>query len=98
MSEQPTFTAGPWTILHQAYLGNIEIAEACDGEHESNAHLIAAAPDLYAACVDVLAQFDAGYFVRNTDSDGCSDWAIKAMEPLRALASMKAALAKADGR
>lgn len=53
--------------------------------------------DLLKACVDVLAQFAAGYFVRNTDSDGCSDWAIKAMEPPRALAAMKAAVAKAEG-
>ena len=54
--------------------------------------------ELLAALKDVLAQFDAGYFVRNTDSDGCSDWAIKALRPLKALADAKAAVAKAEGR
>lgn len=48
--------------------------------------------DMRSALVDVLAQFDAGYFVRNTDSDGCSDWAMKAVEPLRALAAAQALL------
>jgi hypothetical protein len=67
-------------------------------ESDANARLLAAAPELLAALRDVLAQFDAGYFVRNTDSDGCSDWALKAGEPLRAIAAAKVAIAKAEGR
>ena len=75
------------------YRSRLSLSEA-----RANARLIASAPELLAAMQDVLAQFNAGYFVRNTDADGCSDWAIKAIEPLRALAAAKRAIAKAEGR
>jgi hypothetical protein len=68
------------------YLGNV-----------ADARLIAAAPDLLEACKAVLEQFDSGALVRNTDSDGLSDWALRAVKPLKALADMKAAIAKAEG-
>jgi ssDNA-binding Zn-finger/Zn-ribbon topoisomerase 1 len=64
----------------------------------ADAAVLASAPDLLAACKAVMGQFDAGALCRNTDSDGCSDWAIRAVEPLRALAELKAAIAKAEGR
>jgi len=54
--------------------------------------------ELLAALKAVLAQFESGAFVRNTDSDGCSDWAIKAIEPLRVLAAAQAAIASAESR
>lgn len=59
--------------------------------------IIAAAPELLSAAKAVLAQFAAGGFQRNTDSDGLSDWAIRAAGPLRDLAALKAAVNKAEG-
>ena len=47
-------TPGPWEIVigagSKGYAGSYEIITAIDGEHESNAHLIAAAPELLKAC------------------------------------------------
>lgn len=54
------YTPAPWTVRTRAsidYEGNIEIAEACEGEHEANARLIAAAPELLDALKDVLERF-----------------------------------------
>lgn len=45
----------------------------------------------------VLDQFEAGAFVRNIGSDGCSDWAIKAAAPLLTLGKARAALAAVRG-
>lgn len=87
--------ATPW-ILNQA--GDVKSDEQLERESQANAHLIAAAPELLAACKAVLAQFDAGTLQRNIDSDGCEDWAIKAIEPLNALSLMAGAIAKAEGR
>jgi hypothetical protein len=75
-----------------------EVTLTMHGNEEANARLIAAAPDLLAACRAVLEQFDSGALVRNTESDGLSDWALRAVKPLKALADMKAAIAKAEGR
>ena len=58
----------------------------------------AAAPELLAAAKAVIAQFDSGALCRNTDGDMGSDWAIKAMAPLAALAALVNAIAKAEGR
>ncbi len=63
-----------------------------------NHRLIAAAPDLYLALKSMLGQFETGLFQRNTDSYGCSDWALKAAGPLRVLADAQRAIAKAEGR
>lgn len=57
-----SWTPGPWVIIRHpsadiAYVGTTEGRECCTvyctkrPEVEANAHLIAAAPDLYAACV-----------------------------------------------
>ena len=83
----PDAQSGEW-IAKDIRPANAEfIVRAC------NAH-----DDLVAALKDVLAQFETGAFVRNTDSDGCSDWALKAAGPLRALAVAQKAVAKAEGR
>lgn len=66
--------------------------------NDADARLIAAAPELLAACKAVLAQFEAGALQRNIDRDGDEDWAIKAIEPLNALSLMAGAIAKAEGR
>lgn len=67
-----------------------------DEEHHLISHLIAAAPDMYVALKAIMRQFDAGYFVRNTEGDGSPDWALKAVRPMQALASAKAAIEKAE--
>jgi hypothetical protein len=101
-----THTPGPWTVR----IGQDALVTCPDGrsfdigdaiyhpDNIANARLIAAAPDLLAALKDVLSQFEAGAFLRNTDSDGCSDWALRAVEPLRVLAAASAAVKKAEGR
>ena len=64
----------------------------------ANAHLIAAAPELLEALKAILAQFDAGYFVRNTQGDDSPDWVIKAARSVRTLAAGVQAIAKATGQ
>ena len=64
----------------------------------ANAYLIAAAPDLLEALKALLDQFDAGYFVRNTEGDGSPDWVIKAARSVRTLAAGLQAIAKAEGK
>lgn len=100
MSEQvEKHTPGPWewdgkfTVCITADDGT-----TCFRTRREDARLIAAAPELLAALKDVIAQFDAGYFVRNTDSDGASDWALKAAGSVRSLATAVDAIAKAEGK
>lgn len=80
------------------YIATVGNSDDTKAQTEANAHLIAAAPELYEALTAVMAQFDAGYFVRNIESDGQPDWAIKAARSVRTLASAVQALAKAEGR
>jgi hypothetical protein len=54
--------------------------------------------ELLTAAKAVMAQFDSGALCRNTDGDMGPDWAIKAMAPLVALASLVKAIARAEGR
>lgn len=72
--------------------------DAYAAEQKANAHLIAAAPELLEALKALLAQFDAGYFVRNTQSDGDPEWVIKAARSVRTLALAVQAIAKAEGK
>ena len=98
-------TEGTWSV--EQGINDFDIVVSCEGratarlagyiQREADADLIAAAPELLAASKAVLAQFAAGLFVRNTDSDGCSDWALKAAAPLRDLAALTQAIAKAEG-
>lgn len=110
--DQVAHTPGPWYVepfeddcdgIGVCAFGKGVVADVdsdyCEpDEMQANAHLIAAAPELLSALKAVMEQFDAGYFQRNTDSDGLSDWAIRAMKPLKALGDAKAAIAKAEGK
>lgn len=95
-------TPGPWVYRHRMVVGDNGdyVCEVSGGAlhpaHQADARLIAAAPDLLAAARSVLGQFDAGYFVRNTDGDGSSDWAFKAAKSVAALASLAAAIKLAE--
>ncbi len=60
-----------------------------------DARLIAAAPELAAALAGILKAFDDGAFVRNTDNDHMSDWAVKLLPYIKLLGDAKASLAKA---
>jgi hypothetical protein len=62
----------------------------------ANARLIAAAPELLAALKAILVGFESGVLCRNTDSDGLSDWAIRAAPALAALAAGQRAIANAE--
>lgn len=67
----------------------------------ANAEFIVRACNSHDALVEALRglldQFDAGYFVRNTESDGSPDWAFKAVRSVQTLAVAMAALAQAEG-
>ncbi len=83
-----------WACYAKRQIEHDEIARL----HRDIAELEAAPQDdLLIAAKAVLARFTSGEFRRNGDSDGCSDWAIKAMGPLRDLAILKAAVDKAEG-
>lgn len=100
-------TTGPWKWFdypdgRKLLVGHeravIHCPDAPMAVSDADQRLIAAAPDLRDALKSILDQFEEGGFVRNTDSDGLSDWAIKALKPLRALADARAALDKVDGQ
>jgi hypothetical protein len=62
---------------------------------ESNADLIAAAPEMYEALKSILGFFDSGEFVRDTSHDFEQGWHLKMIPMVKALADANAALAKA---
>lgn len=100
-------TPGPWTMVGREIFGNAFDQSArliCDRVRggspqaaDANARLIAAAPEMLAVLKDIIAQFESGAFVRSTESDGCSDWAIKAAKPLATLATAMTVILKAEG-
>lgn len=65
---------------------------------ESNARLIAAAPDLLNALKGVWKLIDDGQLVRNTSGDANPDWAMRQLPFVMALKACDAAIAKAEGR
>lgn len=71
MSNQPKHTPGPWRANQPRYILGLKtqgqwyihakdctVACSLDGDREANARLIAAAPELLAALVELLAQVD----------------------------------------
>lgn len=64
---------------------------------KANAHLIAAAPDLLAACKALMALIDSGYLVRDTTRDSDPDWAMKQLGPVQDMKNAQDAIAKAEG-
>src|SRR4051812_40005483 len=94
--ERPGFTPGPWRVAPESFdatqriIASVDrrygfIANTLHGNDEANAHLIAAAPDLY----DSVREFVALY----AGLDDAIGGSVKAK-----LARARAALAKADGR
>lgn len=93
-------TPGPWRVHDEFILAGGEgrggrviamnhdrIHYECEPENEANAHLIAAAPDLLAACIDTLVEMrEAGW------TCSCS-----AGYPACAKCKIRAAVAKAQG-
>lgn len=95
---EPKFTPGPWKMSQvytnalpndEFYIsgeGSMLAKVLCGGlnypEHHANAHLIAAAPDLYAVCAEIRDAFS--YF---------SEWDL----PIGFEERLDAALAKARG-
>ncbi len=64
----------------------------------ANARLIAVAPDLYDAVKVILAGFEKGVFVRNTDNDHDPMWLLGIAVQIAALAKAQQAIARAEGR
>lgn len=100
-------TAGPWEVSDGAVLskglnqyGNWIIA-SCQRERteedEANLRLIAAAPELLAACQGLFALIESGTLVRDTSRDADPKWYLTAMELTRALQAAAAAIANAQG-
>lgn len=70
MTDQPKWTPGPWAFhkrgqrIYGGKTGGLDIAQMrINPDWEANAHLIAAAPDLYAALERALN------FIANTESE-----------------------------
>lgn len=84
-------TPGPWSITNGTILGSDGVGvtrpiSRFDGAADANAHLIAAAPDLYEACKK-LAML----------SSGAEDDDAYAEVPWSVIEDARAALAKAEG-
>ena len=90
------FTPGPWryeastkTIRSEPANYWLATMDSWDGavNHEANAALIAAAPDIYAALQDITSAYE-----RALARFGAHEWGMLTVETARA------ALAKADGK
>lgn len=91
----PDFTPGPWTVsrmtnsyfvlaVHGPHLARM-YRRAINPNHQHDANLMAAAPDLYAALAAVLRAYNGPTVDAANAVSGCMDAA-------------RAALAKAEGR
>jgi hypothetical protein len=67
-------------------------------EHQANARLIAAAPDLYAALKAVMSDIDSGLLVRDVTRENRPGWSMEMLAFVQRLQAAQAAIAKADGR
>ncbi len=94
-----THTPGPWKITGGRFVGEGQMIGAPSGhicrvyapdnrDESANARLIAAAPELLAACKAVIGH---GYCA-NTSSVASQDYVSK-----KAIAKVRAAIAKAEG-
>ena len=102
-----THQLAPWK-LEQQTTGDITVIGA-DGvrlalvtvadypRQQSNANLIAAAPDLLEALKDIFALMDEGILVRDISNDHKPDWSIKALKLTQILKTAYDAIAKAQG-
>lgn len=106
MSGEMKFTPGPWTCerddcehgdIYYAIHGKDYKFITNVFESKANAKLIAAAPEMYEALIDVFAMIDEGYLVRNTSGDAETGWAMKQLPFIMRLQVAHAALAKARG-
>jgi hypothetical protein len=91
MAEQPKFTPGPWwaeqdgpRVIILAKVGPLRVSPGT-ANSEGDAHLIAAAPELYEACRIALKFWNSDH-----PNDDC--------EGIEAHEYIKTALAKAEGR
>lgn len=98
-------TPGPWEVTPEKDEGNFAhsiygdgykglLIARCNqnGSHDADAHLIAAAPELFA-----LASELEDYFDQRSDAD-CDHVGFIPNEEMRILVSIRAAIAKAEGR
>jgi len=68
-----------------------------DTDH-ANAHLIAAAPDLLAACEMFMGHLQTGFLVRDISKDGQSGFAMSMMSFMGELQKAQAAITKAKSK
>lgn len=83
-------------------LGEVEIAEIYPkptpvAVREENAALLAAAPDLLAACKLTLKLMDEGKLVRDISRDGSPGYAVEMLALVRDLQTIQSAILKAEG-
>lgn len=103
------WTPGPWkhyddsdsvTRRHEIVALGKTVARIYCSEPEVdpyNAHLIAAAPELYEALEAVMKLIDDGMLVRNISGDHQSNWAVKQLPLVQTLQQVNTALSKARG-
>lgn len=65
-------------------------------DSEEYARLIAAAPDLLAACKFFMSSLEEHTLIRDITKDGEPDWALKMTDFVRQLQKAEAAIAKAE--
>lgn len=108
MAADAKHTPGPWRMEQSAHANPLfwVVADApihgtgvatCGSDSEGDAHLIAAAPDLLAACETLMGYIDNGTLVRDVERDGQPDFTIRMMHFVRDLGAAQAAIAKAKG-
>ena len=108
MSETPKFTPGPWRTSRNAastdsfYVltageGQMFQLQICARASEANAYLIAAAPELYALVLEMVACLDEK-MVEQHDSGGLAAMGIAHSDEGCSLCKARRVIAKAEGR
>jgi hypothetical protein len=110
-SNSPKHTPGPWIYHPHPIMGAVDnqrvtVSEAPNARGEQiqigdifskqNASLIAAAPDLLAACKLFFSWLENGTLVRDITRDAQSDWALRMMEFARDLGKVQLAISQAE--
>lgn len=90
----------PEPVRHHTHMVAIAYGQFIDHyyNHDDNAQLIAAAPELLASLKALLGDIESGLLVRDITRDGDPNWSAQMLDFVRRLQAAQAAVAKAEGR